>query len=69
MTEVEKMLDEIGDRLAILELACLSLGSKELFSVKEKNWDTENYGYALSKFLGKTARLTMDCQNELDRMK
>jgi len=39
-----------------------------VFSVKEKNFGTEDYAYELSKFLGQTLRLTMDCQIELDKL-
>ena len=70
MTKAEKMLDEISGNLAILELASKSLSDvglmETVFSVKEKNWGFENYALELSIFTGKTLRLLMDYQIELD---
>jgi hypothetical protein len=71
VTKAGKMLNEVSDRLAIMELACMSLSRtdtlSDMFSVREKNWCAEDYSHALSKFLGETLRLTMDCQVELDK--
>jgi len=72
VTKVGEMLNNVSGRLAILELACMTLNNSDtlncVFSVKEKNFGTEDYAYELSKFLGQTLRLTMDCQIELDKL-
>lgn len=71
MTKAEEMLNEASGNLAILELASKSLSDavlmKTVFSVKEKNWGFEEYALEISSFTGKTLRLLMDCQIELDK--
>lgn len=72
MTKVGEMLNNVSGRLAILELACMTMNNTDtlncVFSVKEKNWGSEDYAYEISRFLGQTLRLTMDCQIELDKL-
>jgi len=72
VTKLGKMLNDVSGRLAIMELACISLAHKDLmdcvFSVKRKNWSADDYNVELSNFLGETLELTMDCQVELDAL-
>ena len=50
MKTPEKILCDIGDRLAILELACMSLGNKEVLRIRENLIDASDYGYALDEY-------------------
>jgi hypothetical protein len=67
MKKAESMLCQITDRLAILELACMSLGNNDILSVKERKFGVDNYGEILSAFVGETLILTMDYSRELDK--
>lgn len=72
MTEAGDMLNKVVGRLAILELAAASLSDeytlKGLSSVKQGKFNSQNYCYELSQFIGETLVLTMNCQIELDRL-
>lgn len=72
MTEAGKILNDVSKRLALMELACISLAHKDIldcvFSVKKDNWGVADYAATLSNFLGETLELTMECMTELDKL-